>query len=203
VPTPPGFASASVQIVHSGLSRPSYITFGVNPTATDPQTVASAVATTFTDAAGFKSRLDNETVITQVLVSLGTDGGEDLVGAVAANVAGANTQATLPPNCAVLVHKRTARGGRRGRGRLFIPWYVGEASVDEAGVLLTGELNLAQAALNVWLASLATQNVPMVLLHDVSAPGTVHPTTPGPPDVVTSLTVDKLISTQRRRLGRR
>ncbi len=196
MPTPPGFASVAVQIVHAGLSRPAYLTFGVDPSATDPQSVAASISGTMAAAGSLASVLDSETVISEVRVSLGTDGGEDLVGGITTSITGGTGHSSLPPNCAFLVHKRTARGGRRGRGRLFIPWCSSETNVDEAGIIQTAYLNTFQTAMNTWLSGLAAGSCPMVLLHD---PGI---TSPGPPNVVTALTVDKLISTQRRRLGR-
>jgi hypothetical protein len=96
----------------------------------------------------------------------------------------------------MLVHKGTARGGRRGRGRLFIPWCLNNSDIGEDGLIGTTSMSSRQSAMNVFLAKLATESVPMVLLHDQGL------TAPGSPDAVTYLNVDKLISTQRRRLGR-
>lgn len=203
MPTPPGFADIAIQITHIGLSRPAYLTFGIDPTATDPQNIASSIAETLNEALSIKTLIDQECVFSEVRVSLGTDGTEDLVGGLTTNVACTLGGTALPPNCALLVHKRTARGGRRGRGRLFIPWGAGETAVDEAGIISASHMGIATSALEFWRTSLASAQCPMVLLHQPSAPGTEHPTAPGAPNVVTALTPDKLISTQRRRLGRR
>lgn len=197
MPTPSGFGAISVQIVHSGMTRPAYLTFGVDPASTDPQTVAGLISGGIAAAGSLASALDTECTVSEVRVSLGTDGGEDIVGGLSTAVAGGSGTTSVPPNCAVLVHKRTARGGRRGRGRLFIPWCVGEGSVDEAGIIASAAQTSIQNAMNTWLNNMTTNNVPMVLLHD---PGI---TVPGAPNLVTALSVDKLISTQRRRLGRR
>ena len=53
-----------------------------------------------------------------------------------------------------------------------------------------------QTLANSFLAALTSGGVPMVILHN---PGK---TVPGAPNTVTSLSVDRLIATQRRRLGR-
>jgi hypothetical protein len=201
--TPPGYADVSVEMTHVGNPRPSFLTFGINPTLTDAAAIAADIATTLGAAAGPKTILDSEASFTAVRVSVGTDGTEDIVYESAISIVGTAPLTALPSNCAVLVHKRTARGGRRGRGRLFLPWCISEAAVDEAGIIAGATVTTLNVAMSAWHGDLSTRGSPMVLLHQPSSAGTVHPTTPGPPDVVTGLVVDNLIATQRRRLGRR
>jgi len=200
--TVPGFADISIQLVLAGLNRPAYITFGVDPVDTDPTTVGAAVLAASIGAGSLMSIMDSSVTLRQVRVSLGTDGSEDLVGIATGTAVGGTAKTTLPPNCAQLVHKMTARRGRRGRGRMFVPWCVDEGSTDEAGLIAAGVVTANATALNTWRNALSAGGNPMVVLHDPSKPGTAHPTTPGAPNVVTSLVCDPLISTQRRRLGR-
>lgn len=196
MPTAPGYADVSVGYTQTGLIRPAYLTFGVDPTDTNPALVGASILTAVTAAGSLNSVMDATATLTRIRVSLGTDGGEDLVSDTSHTTAGGSIMSTLPPNCAVLVHKRTARGGRRGRGRLFIPWCVNETDVDEAGIILAAKVTSLQTAMAAFLTALSTNTVPMVVLHNAGL------TAPGPPDLVTSMTVDRLISTQRRRLGR-
>jgi len=108
----------------AGLSRPAYLTFGIDPSGGTPQDAATAVMTAVCTAGSLITAFDNALTVTQVRVSMGQDGSEDLVGMVAGTNTGSSAKASPPPNVAVLVHKVTARGGRRGRGRMFIPWCV-------------------------------------------------------------------------------
>jgi hypothetical protein len=202
MPTPPGFANVSIQLTVQSMTRPSYITFGVDPTDTDPQLVGAAVSAASMGTGSLMSIMDTTVAMPEVRVSLGTDGGEDLIGVYTSIGAGTNTKNGLPPNCAMLVHKITQRGGRRGRGRVFLPFCLDEGTVDEGGLITTTALGVMQLAMNTWRTALSTNGVPMVLLHEPSTPETENKTTPGPPNLVTALQVDKLISTQRRRLGR-
>jgi hypothetical protein len=141
--------------------------------------------------------MDSSVVMGAVRVSLGTDGTGDLVYVLTTTVnGGASITNALPPNCAVLIHKSTARGGRRGRGRMYLPWTVLEANVDEVGVLTSTVITSHNAAVSSWQAALSSGGNPLVLLH---APGKTA--TPAP-DPVTSMSCDRLIATQRRRLGR-
>lgn len=196
MPTAPGYAECSIEMTLTGMNRPAYTTFGVDPTETDPNLIGAAIGGSLAAAGSFASRLDNAVVITGVRVSLGTDGGGDIVGWHPMALSGTGIFSPPPPNVAILVHKRTGRGGRRGRGRMYLPWYVSEADIDEMGKLTGATLTATQNAMNTWRSALASAQMPMVLLHNAGV------TSPGPPDVVTTLQVDPMVGTQRRRLGR-
>jgi hypothetical protein len=197
--TPPGFAAVSLKFVLSGFARPAYCTFGVGGTIADEDELAQRMVQAWiTGTPAPNSRLEGTVTMSEATVRVGQDGGEDTVG-IATNATGGGTSgatAYVPPNCAVLVHKRSARGGRRGRGRLFIPWYVPEGAVDERGTITGSDLTATQSAMNSLLGNLSTLLNPMVILHQ---PGSSDAGVPTP---VTALTVDPLISTQRRRLDR-
>jgi hypothetical protein len=112
---------------------------------------------------------------------------------VARFVQGLSTPAPLTPNTAVLVQKRTILGGRSNRGRFYVPG-LPEDSVDGSGSILLTPLTALQAGANNYLA--AAQAAPevenLVVLHDQLVVG--------PPTPVTSLQVQTLVGTQRRRL---
>lgn len=196
MPTPPGFADISLKFQLASFNRPAYVTFAVNPTATDPDDVAAAVLGAYTATGSMNSRLDSSVTMTEVTARLGTDGSEDLIGTATNAAPGGATGGAPPPNVAVLCHKRTARGGRRGRGRLFMPWYCSDNDTNEDGTLLTSAVTAIGLAMVTFMGALNTNNVPMYILHK---PGN---TLPGPPDLVTNITVSGLVATQRRRLGR-
>jgi hypothetical protein len=192
----PGFADVSLQVSSTIMSRPSFVTFGVDPSSSTPDSIAQSVYTAATSAGSLISKVDSGCTIGPTTIRLGQDGGEALVGYWSLRANGAISLTSPPPNVAVLIHKRTARGGRRGRGRLFMPWFVDETTIDEAGIIAPATVTSLATCVEVFRTALATNGVPMVVLHE---PGK---TTAGAPDVVTSLTVDPLVATQRRRLGR-
>jgi hypothetical protein len=196
MPTAPGYADITVGLRHALMSRHAALTFGVQPSATDPITVCNNVASAVLGATGLEAMMDNDVTITTIRASLGTDGSEDIVGETSHNTICDGVFAAPPPNVAVLLHKRSTRGGRRGRGRMFVPWAMSEGDVDEVGNVATARVTQLQNLANSFLAALTTYGVPMVILHN---PGK---TVQGAPNVVTSLTVDRLVATQRRRLGR-
>jgi hypothetical protein len=141
--------------------------------------------------------MDSTVSLTATRVSLGTDGSADLVYVLSASVAGGGgSMVSAPPNCAVLVKKSTDLGGRRGRGRMYIPWCVLGVNISEAGVIAGASVTSIQNAVNAWRTALTTRAVPLVLLH---RPGK---SALAPPSPVTGLAVDNRVATQRRRVGR-
>lgn len=194
--TPPGFADISVEFKYAGFPRSSFITFGVDPTATDPIVVGTLVAESIATTGSILDLVDNTVTMAAIHVALGTDGAEDIHAVVPRTDSGRSAAINSPNNCALLLHKRTARGGRRGRGRLYLPWSMQEGAVDENGIVLSTFVTSSQVKASLWLADMITRGVPMVLLHSTGL------TTEGPPNSVTSLVVDGIVGTQRRRLGR-
>jgi hypothetical protein len=196
MPTVPGYADVSLELTNSNLTRPAYVTFGVDPSTTDPILIAADVYNAVIYAGSFMSVVDAGVTLTSVRVSYGTDGSADLVYVQPTTSVGGKSGTALPPNNAALIHKVTARGGRRGRGRMFIPWAFDLADVNEGGVVTSTRQTALNTAMSTLLARLSTASSPMVLLHN---PGL---TSMGAPDVVTSLRADNLVGTQRRRVGR-
>ena len=202
MPTVPGFAACSYELRHALVSRSAYLTFGIDCTGTDPAAVATQLRSAFTATNSLYTKLDANVTLLASRVSMGTDGTEDIVGINSNPVTCMSSMVGPPPNVAVLVHKRTARGGRRGRGRMYIPWALATTDITEAGIITGTTVSGWQTAVDAWAASLAAGAGPLVILHRSSLPGTTKPTVAGPPNPVTSLTVDTLVATQRRRLGR-
>lgn len=105
--------------------------------------------------------------------------------------AGTDTSQALPGNTALLVRKNTAVGGRRGRGRMYIPG-ITEAESPGGGTVLSTFVTGMQTACATFLGHLSSASLPMVLLHsDATAP-----------TLVTSLTVESVFGSQRDRMRR-
>lgn len=103
----------------------------------------------------------------------------------------------LPQNCALLVRKVTGLGGRKNRGRMYIPSIVQEADVSGVGRIDAADVDIFQGVANTFLLSLAGDGstpdlTPFILHRD----GVSLPTE------VVDLQVDPVIATQRRRLRR-
>jgi hypothetical protein len=124
--------------------------------------------------------------------ALGTPTG-DILGQRLATITGSVSDACPPSNCALLVNKSTALGGRRYRGRMFVPVaQINEGAVDSVGVVSGSTLTAAATAWNTAYTNLVADDVIPHLFHQ----GGGAPV----PTVVTAFTVQTQLATQRRRM---
>lgn len=139
--------------------------------------------------------------LTKVIGRFGQDAADDIiVESDLTPINGAQSGSFLPQNCAWLVKKHTAFGGRRNRGRLYVPYAILESNVSDIGVITPAvQTNLEGAADDLFDGLLSTAGglepaTPMVILH--------RSVVPIAPTLVTSLSSEPVIATQRRRLRR-
>ncbi len=102
----------------------------------------------------------------------------------------------VPPNTAILVQKRTALGGRRNRGRMYIPG-IPEGEISGAGTITAAQLavyNTAAEGLRTELAALSFVSECVIFHTTLDTAPAIAPT------VITSMNVSAKCATQRRRL---
>lgn len=187
---PPGFAHIDMAFRHSTYQRDAHVTFGVDIEG-DPTLVAAAARNSWMTA--WNGRLDNQVTLREVTATIGQDGGDPVIDTASNVTPGGRTGDSTTVALAVLVSKRTGLGGRRNGGRSFLPWMVGDTEVSELGIVTAAVVTLLQQRANDWLEFLSNANLPMVILHRTGVSAVPSPTP------VTSLLVDGVISTQRRR----
>lgn len=106
----------------------------------------------------------------------------------------ASDDRSCPTNCALLIQKKTPFGGRRNRGRMFLPaGYLPELFIGAAGNIDGASLIDFQNGADEWLAALSLAGLEMTI-H--------HATAPFASTEVTSLVVSDTIATQRQRMRR-
>jgi hypothetical protein len=104
---------------------------------------------------------------------------------------GATSLEAVPVNCAVLVRKNTASGGRRNRGRLYMPpAWISEGNIGPSGTILSTFVTAVQVRANTTRARLVTSGQAPMVLHSDGAAGTL----------ITNFSVDGRLATQRRRM---
>jgi hypothetical protein len=205
VTIPEGFGQATLVFQCSGVSQPMNVTFGFALDGfpepyTTPDLVANAVrvATNAGQSIFAPARFSNEYVFSGVDVNI-NDGVTKIGSARLPTNGSVVGSSPMPPNCAVLVKKATAQGGRRHKGRMYLPpclW--GEGEVTAAGfTVITSSYTDVQTRLTWWLGELESSGFPMYVLH---SPPETAPSIAPPPTKVTSLLLQPLIATQRRRL---
>nr|CRY97734.1 hypothetical protein [uncultured prokaryote] len=199
---PAGFGQVGMELRNSGDPDSWYMTFGV---AIDRPEVEDSVIGAKINQAFEESWLLSMTANTTLVGCQFTRGVapfENITSFTASGETGDGSTGRLPQNCALLVAKRTALGGRRNRGRFFVPNVLTDGAVDNVGVIGQPTVDAFQAVADQFLGDLADEDyegyaisLPMVILHNEASSGT----TPSP-TTVNKLTVDGRISTQRRRL---
>jgi hypothetical protein len=188
---PAGYAQVGIPMRHDGLSHVAFVTFGVQdqvPSA-NPTELAETIWTPWND---------NMVPITDTNVSVGpvhvqvNYGAGTLSGDGTSTAVGGSADNRPPPQVCWLGSKHSLEPGRSGRGRMYMPFSVTDDSVDEVGVISGGTVDSFQAAVDALISDLSAAEVPMVILHNAA----------GTPAPVVSITVQSLVATQRRRVGR-
>lgn len=197
VDVPPGFAQGIWQFQKAGDNDPMICTMGMDLSGL--ATSYEQAASDFYDAwsSNVLARQPSSLTLTKAELRVGQDGGDPIVYTETGTAVGTGADTYLPQNCAVLVQKRTALGGRRNRGRMYVPYLAAEAAVDSVGTISTVELAAFQSSFNGVLLDLQAIGSGPVVLHENPSVGV-----PPVPTPITSLVVDARIATQRQRLRR-
>lgn len=187
---PANFAQVNLKFTGDSIPTGAQVTFGVAADViTDPELIAEEVVSLL-GSTGALAPLSQTLNLSTVLVKVGPD--ETGPSAeIPTEIGGGTAGNVTPPNTSILVRKNTSLGGRHGQGRMFLPGVI-ETVVGDGGVLDTTFRNGLQSDWNDFLAALLLSEITMCLLHsDETAP-----------TVVTSLAVQAVAATQRRRLRR-
>lgn len=194
---PPGFAQVFFRFRCVGDNEEMLTSIGVRTVGDppDPDTLADDMATAwlFSWPVG---DLSSTYTFVGTRVYVGQDG-DPLVAENLRNTSGTGSGAVPPNNCAALLQKRSALGGRRNRGRMFLPaGYFPETGVDQAGLLTAGTVTTLQGNCNDFLTQIRTGS------PTTDQAVILHSSAPSAPTVITTLTVAPKIATQRTRMRR-
>ncbi len=171
----------------------SHLAYGVSATIT--QAAVDAGFTAFQTA--FAVRFDADMSLLGGHFLEQTTAGIRRWDASIAPVAGSLVGSPLPNNCAWLIKKSTDLGGRRNRGRMYLPCPQ-EADVDAAGICLSASV----LAMNTQLAKLMPGGTIHTAFGFLGDPVVLHETGSQTPATVTDLSTQPKIATQRRRMRR-
>lgn len=200
VPIPPGYAHTSLRFALDDYPRQAVTTwaFKLNGTILDPDELAEKQYEAWTN--GWAAHYDNNVTFTGCRVLVGQDAADPLVGWYEGSQKGqAGNRQTVSPAIALLIEKRTGLGGRRNRGRMYLPWAVPENVLSEAGTISSQGMAPLRQSAQAFFENFSDTPIEengiehMALLHGAFL---------GPPTEVTSLSVSPVVSTQRRRQTR-
>jgi hypothetical protein len=199
---PIGYANVALNFQVAGRSRQYAITFGIRPDVglTNPDGMATLVDGAFTSTGSpgqsAANILDSYTYLGVTLTYMSGTGA--FPGTHSHVLTGTATAGGMPPNAAYLVRKVTSRGGRQGRGRMYVPPFnLSEISVDSAGFMSPATAANLSNQYEEFRNSMVTAGVTMVLLHDTPKSGVLPA-----PDTVNTLVVEQSVATQKRRIRR-
>lgn len=133
----------------------------------------------------------------------GSASGDGVVGSWDEVTQGTATWACTPSNCALLIKKRTALGGRPNVGRMFLPaGYLYEEDIDPLGMIGGGSHTSQQANANQFYENLIDSTTAVGQPIADFQPVLFHNDASREPTPITSFAVDRLIATQRQRMRR-
>ena len=190
---PVGYGQCRLIYNRIGGSRASVVTWGYDFPTADPAEHANDIYVIMTATARpcLAANMSSDWSFLGVQVTEMTDTGE-LGGSWMNTITGTGALPALPPNVSVLINKSTSSGGRRNRGRLFVPpVFPSEGNFDAGGRIAATPLGQLQTWWDGVYGDLNAAGLGMRILHQ-------NP--PFTPTVVTSLEVQALAATQRRRL---
>lgn len=186
---PEGFAQVSFIFGDIAFPTGALSTIGV---ANGTDLSATAVATAAEDAfsTNWMPQFTNDVVLETVRAKLGPNE-TGAMAEVPSGTVGSVNDNNQAPNVAILVQKVTALGGRKGRGRMFLP-SVDKDLISPGGSVDVTEIGNLQTAANAFKTAMEAADLPLYLLHsDATAP-----------TAITSLSISPKVATQRRRLRR-
>jgi len=186
---PVGFGQVLFRFEGEAVPTGAAVTFGFEHSGTFDVDDKAATFATIWDGSLLNQQMNTINLV-EVLVKLGPDD-TGPTGAWTGVFTGSLTGETCPPNVAALIQKRTALGGRRNRGRIYLP-ALRETQIHDDGVVDSAYLDELQNVATIFLGDMDTEGNPLVILHSGS----------GAPTPITALNVDGRVATQRRRLRR-
>lgn len=195
MPIPVGACEVWFQYQIVGDNEPMYTHLAYDTTTVPTQSAIDAGFTAWQTA--FKAITTGDSVLVGGHVLIGSDPGtvrwESSISPVVGVIAGLN----VPQNTAFLARKQTNLGGRRNRGRMYIPG-VPESWVTGAGVVPIGNVG----DINTALGKLLVGGLIHTAFGFLGQPVLLHQSGSQTPTEIVDLQAQRIVATQRRRLRR-
>lgn len=196
---PGGYATCRFRYTCAGVPKVMGTTLGVLVEPLDPDDVVEEMYISW-NAHIVKdgARLGNAYTFQGVTLTMAHDFTADTIHEWNDPVVGSQGSPNVPPNCAILVAKRTAFIGRHYRGRMFLPAGHGvESEITDQGTLAGAIVTGMNNDFDSLLGAMGVDSINPVLFHQYDPVLLQEPLDPTP---ITALHVQSLLATQRRRL---
>jgi len=192
---PESYSNVSLIFTCEGSIKEKVTSFGIHSADLDqptPDIVADDVRSAFSGSGRpfNAASMLNEWTFEGVVVTQTIDG-LPVIGALLDPIHGTAAADPPPSNVALLIKKQTALGGRKNRGRMYVPPAgVSQSALDASGNFKSGEQAGQQTKYDGAFGALETGDYVMFLFHSDS-------TAPTP---ITGFSVESQVATQRRRM---
>lgn len=203
---PSDYGNARLKFTCTGVPRVMGTSLGIFCDGGAPADVAEFISDTFVDLViQDGARLGNSWNFVGVDFYYTLSPGNVILYEHVASVAGTQGSPNCPPNCSLLVQKRTLFTGRDHRGRGFYPaGMLVESEVSDAGFIASGVMDGMTADFQAWRDAFDPSAYTPVLLHQfgtyVNSDGETVTVESSLPTPISALVPQSLIATQRRRL---
>lgn len=193
---PPGYAQFSVEFWLADYLRPAVNVWGVDcrDNISDPDVMAKE----FIDTLGpiFAPGIDSNVIMRNTRMVLGQDGVDPVIGFSTVSYAGTAVRESVAPALACLINLNTGLGGRRNRGRKYIPWALNDSAVSERGAVEPSSVSAWSSRAAAFRTALLAEDWVPVILHGTGSSSVPDPTP------ITSMVCSPVVSTQRQRQAR-
>jgi len=192
---PVNWANWIMRYQFEGDAEPMITTMGVNVSTWGGDFVEGLEWLSDLWLAAIVSSLSDAVTSGPYSLAVGQDGGDPITYEYPATNAGNDSDFPMWPNSAMLIRKDSALGGRRNRGRMYVPGFALRTLVTPAGLIDSAYLADFNTNLSTFLATVNAGTG-----FNATNLGVLHSEPPSAPAVITSLTAEAKVATQRRRL---
>jgi hypothetical protein len=202
---PVGYFAGKLRWRLAGDAEEIICTIGMKPHGTEgrpPTDVAEALYVAWLASFGVEGMMASYTFV-GTSIKIGGPEGDGEAADYDKPVQGVEPNSTVPQNSAILVKKKSGRGGRHNSGRMFLPpCYFDQNQVDDAGVLVPAVVTGINANLENFRDSIGDDSpaagapladMDLVIFHNDEG---------REPTPITSLICDNRLASQRQRLRR-
>lgn len=196
---PPGFAQCSIEFWLDGYPRPAVTTMGVKILGSE--SAGFNVAETFHGCyvGRFTALTDNGVTVRNARAVIGQDGADPIIQESSRTNVGGQARSSVAPALALMLSKSTDLGGRKNRGRMYIPWAMDDNAVAENGAISSVIVNAWTTACAGFLEDLSGSESEFEILDGAYI---LHSDPSTPPTRITKLAPNPTIRTQRNRQTR-
>jgi hypothetical protein len=186
---PANYAQVNLKMTGPAVPTGAQVTFGLDRVGYSgtPAEAAEVVRLQLIANTCF-TQVDSNVLLSSILVKYGPNE-TGAAAEIATGIVGGQSGTAQVPQCAYLLNKNTTAGGRKGRGRFFLPG-VPDTAIVEGGTLVSSVAGQMTASWQGFVEDMSAASLPLALLH--SQLGDV-------PNVITSISCQSRVGTQRRR----